>query len=125
LLVKQLTAGQPQKEKFLCGHDERHWFVAGVANAGVANVGQALEALKPEAVIRSQQHRGVRPKDWHKRRNAGFIRQGEWFFLPQPNFQVDTPHLILRHEPIQRGGGKAHLVQELFRHPHSNVKSAQ
>lgn len=115
LLAKRLGAGQAQKEKFLCGHDERHWFVAGVPATGVTNVVQALEALKPGVVIYSQQRRGVRPKDWHKRRNAGFIRQGEWFFLPRPEFRVDTPHLILRHEPIRRSGGKAHLVEELFR----------
>lgn len=115
LLAKRLVAGQVQKEKFLCGHDERHWFVAGVPVAGVTNVVQALEALKPGVVIYSQQRQGVRPKDWHKRRNAGFIRQGEWFFLPRPEFRVDTPHLILRHEPIQRSGGQAHLVEELFR----------
>jgi hypothetical protein len=115
LLAKRLEAGQSQKEKFLCGHDERHWFVAGVPATRVANVGQALEALKPELVIRSQQRQGVRLKDWNKRRNAGFIRQGEWFFLPRPEFQVDAPHLILRNEPVQRGGGKAHLVEQLFR----------
>lgn len=115
LLAKRLEAGQGQKEKFLCGHDERHWFVAGVSGAGVTNVVQALEALKPGVVTYSQQRQGVRAKDWHKRRNAGFIRQGEWFFLPQPEFRVDTPHLILRHEPIRRSGGQAHLVEELFR----------
>ncbi len=115
LLAKRLAVGQGQKEKFLCGHDERHWFVAGVPTAGVINVVQALEALKPGVVIYSQQRQGVRSKDWHKRRNAGFIRQGEWFFLPRPEFRVDTPHLILRHEPIRRSGGQAHLVEELFR----------
>lgn len=115
LLAKRLGTGQGQKEKFLCGHDERHWFVAGVPAAGVTNVGQALEALKPGVVIYSQERHGVRPKNWHKRHNAGFIRQGEWFFLPRPQFRVDTPHLIRRDEPIQRGSGKAHRVEELFR----------
>src|SRR5262249_6471997 len=40
-----------QKHKFLCGHDERHWFVAAVPErAPVSNVRTAFEALKPVAV---------------------------------------------------------------------------
>src|SRR5947199_5824342 len=39
------------KSKFLCGHDERHWFVAGIPErAPVGNVRQAKEALKPAEV---------------------------------------------------------------------------
>ena len=34
-----------EKQKFLCGHDERHWFVAAVPeSAPVGTVGQAKEA---------------------------------------------------------------------------------
>ena len=37
-----------EKSKFLCGHDERHWFVAGIPEkAPVGTVRQAKEALKP------------------------------------------------------------------------------
>ncbi len=41
LLVKRRNAAAKwRKEKFLCGHDERHWFVAAVPDArGVANNG--------------------------------------------------------------------------------------
>ena len=47
LLAKPLT-GSGEKRKFLCGHDERHWFVASVPNADhVAQVQDAMEALKP------------------------------------------------------------------------------
>src|SRR5690349_20545880 len=36
------------KSKFLCGHDERHWFVASIPeSAPVGTVRQAKEALKP------------------------------------------------------------------------------
>lgn len=42
------------------------------------------------------------------------IRQGEWFFVPEPELHVDA-RLILRNEPIRRGGGKPHLVAELYR----------
>ena len=39
------------KSKFLCGHDERHWFVAGIPeSAPVGTVRQAKEALKPAEV---------------------------------------------------------------------------
>ena len=53
LLVKK-----PQtKDRFLCGHDEREWFVAAVP--GVATtVAQAQQALKPEA-IRLAETRGA------------------------------------------------------------------
>jgi hypothetical protein len=115
LLSKPLVSGR-NKEKFLCGHDERHWFVAPVPSAQrVTNVLQAKEALKPFGVAQIQRRNGVRQKDWHKRHNAGFIRQGEWFFLPEPTFQVGDTRLILRHEPLQRPGGTPHIVEELFR----------
>lgn len=115
LLAKPLVHGR-DKEKFLCGHDERHWFVAPVPQAqSVANVLQAKEALKPSGVALVQRRCGVRAKDWHKRHNAGFTRQGEWFFLPEPTFHVGDSHLILRNEPLQRPGGTPHVVAELFR----------
>ena len=37
------------KDKLLCGHDERHWFVAGVPQQA-STVVTAKEALKPAAV---------------------------------------------------------------------------
>src|SRR5262245_47724645 len=91
LLLKRLEAGTGRrKEKFLCGHDERHWFIAPVSGAdSLIRVEEAFEALKPAAALRSQQRHAVRSKDWNKRRNAGFVRQGEWFFVPQPEFQPD------------------------------------
>src|ERR1700674_5340304 len=43
------------KSKFLCGHDERHWFVAGIPeSAPVGTVRQAKEALKPAEVQTAQ-----------------------------------------------------------------------
>src|SRR5918998_5036146 len=33
------------KEKFLCGHDERHWFVCAVPGRSVSSVAAAMEAL--------------------------------------------------------------------------------
>lgn len=118
LIVKRFNSSQVEvsKDKFLCGHDERHWFIATVPDQqGIAGVADAMEALKPANVVQSQQRQAVRPKDWHKRRNAGFIRQGEWFFIPEPTFRPFDMGLILRHEPLQRPFGKPHIVDEIIR----------
>ncbi|MEL6632574.1 MAG: hypothetical protein AAFQ83_14015 [Bacteroidota bacterium] len=103
------------KEKFLCGHDERHWFVAGV-NQSVRDVEDAMTSLKPMEAARSQQRRRVKHKDRHKRHNEGFLRQGEWFFIPRPNFVPKMKFAVLKNEPISRGGGsKPHMIGELYR----------
>ncbi|NQT13620.1 MAG: hypothetical protein HQ582_12785 [Planctomycetes bacterium] len=115
LLVRNEAAGRAEKHKFLCGHDERDWFVAAVPDArGVSNVATAMEALKPEEVRQEQVRRKVKPRHRNRRKNAAFVRQGEWFFIPCPDLVVDAK-LILRGEPLVRGGGKPHRVDELYR----------
>ena len=108
LLLKHWGAEvERPEEKFLCGHDERHWFIAPVPEGqGVVNVEQAFEALKPTAALHSQHRAGVKPKDWNKRRNAGFIRQGEWFFVPRPKFEPDNPLTILPTNPSSVVGAR-------------------
>lgn len=97
--------------KFLCGHDERDWFIASV-NRG-KNVREAKESLKPQEVIKAEAN--LRGKVKNKRKNKARVRQGEWFFIPQPNLSVDVK-LIHKNEPISRGGGsKPHMVEELYR----------
>jgi hypothetical protein len=65
-----------EKHKFLCGHDERHWFVAAVPErATVANVRTAFETLRPPAVRNELNRRKVRRKNRHRRRNEAFLRQ--------------------------------------------------
>jgi hypothetical protein len=112
LLLKREDVGG--HEKFLCGHDERHWFVAAVQPAAV-DVDSAMETLKPAVARLSQMRKNVRRQEWNKRHNPGFIRQGEWFFIPQPDFTPPAHSLILRNEPLQLGGRKPHMVEELFR----------
>ena len=56
----------------------------------------------------------VKTKDLQKRKTGAFLRQGEWFFIPKPNLKL-SKSLILRNEPIQRGAGTPHMVQELYR----------
>lgn len=103
------------KQKFLCGHDERHWFVCAVPGASVSNVISAMEALQPPEVQAAVRRTVKRPKDRLRRRNEAFVRQGEWFFVPAPELVVN-PKLVLRNDPITRGrGGKPHMCQFLYR----------
>lgn len=104
-----------EKSRFLCGHDERHWFVAAVPEkASASNVKTAFEALRPPAVRSALIRQKVRGKKRNRRRNAAFVRQGEWFFLPWSG--QDFPRmLVLRNEPLRRGGGKPHMCEELVR----------
>lgn len=101
------------KDRFLCGHDEREWFVAAVPG-NASNVMQAKLALQPEAVRHAADHAGLSPRERTRRHNRAFLRQGEWFFVPTPSLQVD-PKQILTNEPIRRGAGKPHMVAEVFR----------
>jgi hypothetical protein len=66
------------KRKFLCGHDERHWFVAGIPeSAPVGTFRQAKEALKPAEVHTAQARQRLKGKARNRRKNAAFVRQGE------------------------------------------------
>ena len=115
LLVKDFAAegSEETKDRFLCGHDEREWFVAAVPGA-VSTVADAMESLKPAAVRRVQADHGLNAKKRNQRRNSAFRRQGEWFFVPLPEAFVDES-TVLTNEPIARSGGKPHIVQYLYR----------
>ncbi len=103
-----------EKSRFLCGFDERHWFVAAIPETarGVTGVASAKDALQPEAVREAVAR--VRPRDRFRRRNVAYVRQGEWFFLPQWRIAVDERD-ILRDEPLTRGRGKDHVLEFAFR----------
>jgi hypothetical protein len=105
--------GSAEKQRFLCGHDERAWFVASVPGSA-SSVRQAKEALKPRIVRALQDRARVRSKDRNRRKNEVFIRQGEWFFIPQRDTRIREAW-ILRNEPIRRGTGKPHLCEFLVR----------
>ena len=103
------------KQKFLCGHDERAWFVAAVPELrGASNVREAMEALKPAEVSRALAQARVPYADRNRRRNAAFVRQGEWFFVPEPGARVPQ-WLVLRDEPLVRTGGKPHRAEFAYR----------
>ena len=94
-----------------------HWFVAGIPEAagGLKSVFAAMEALKPAEVIDAQRRQGVKGKDRYRRKNAAYVRQGEWFFLPMPNLHVKREE-VLYNEPLSRGNGsKPHWAEFLCR----------
>lgn len=119
LLMVRQSADRPglpdTKDKFLCGHDERHWFVAGVPEAApVSTVTTAMEALKPEIVRNLESGKKGKRKKRLRRKTDEFIRQGEWFFIPAPGVTADEK-LVLQNEPLRRGRGKPHMCDFLYR----------
>jgi len=99
--------------RFLCGHDEHHWFVASLPfGRATRSVRGAMEALKPPLVLREQKRKGVKHRR-HRRRTQVYVRQGEWFFLPRPRMHVDFEH-VQRNGHLARRGGKPHQVEWLY-----------
>jgi hypothetical protein len=99
--------------RFLCGHDEQHWFVASLPfDRKTMTVRGAMEALKPEFIRREQLRKGVKHRRY-RRKTAAYVRQGEWFFLPRPMMHVGEP--AVRNGQLARGRGKPHRVEWLYR----------
>jgi hypothetical protein len=104
-----------ERSRFLCGFDERHWFVAALPEAagGIGSIEAAKAALQPELVRQAVARR--RPKDRFARRNVAYIRQGEWFFLPRWSLEVDERSV--RHDlPLRRAEGKPHVLELAYVH---------
>ena len=118
LLSRQLDASGNvrSKQKFLCGSDEGHWFVAAIPeDQPVSTVAAAQIALKPREVRGREEALGVRRREGFRRKNAAFQRQGEWFFLPAGRLEV-PPLAVLRDEPLSRGNGsKPHWAELCYR----------
>lgn len=113
LLLIHKTEGKSRLDRFLCGHDERNWFIAAVPG-GASSVRQAMEALQPRDVREALARNHVSSRKRYSRKNRAFRRQGEWFFMPEPSF-VEDEKLVLRNEPLRRGAGKPHMVEQLHR----------
>jgi hypothetical protein len=112
-------------QKFLCGHDEFHWFVAALPRKPEAdNVHEAFEALKPRQVLLEQERKRVRRRKKQRRRTTAYLRQGEWFFVPRPNLAV-TPRNVRHNEVLVRDGGTPHMVEWLYRPPGQNALFAR
>ena len=115
LLVAEQQGRDERFSRFLCGHDERAWFVAAVPEAHeVETVRAAKDALKPEEVWAEIRAHDLPRDQWDLRWTSAFVRQGEWFFLPRPAMEVRAKD-VLRNEPIVRGGGKPHWCENLYR----------
>jgi hypothetical protein len=99
-----------EKSRYLCGHDERHWFAAAIPEdePGVVDVETALRALMP-AWVRNRLDR-LRSRQRHRRRNPSYVRQGEWFFVPTPDLRPASI-TVRRREPLWRGRGKSHVME--------------
>jgi hypothetical protein len=78
----------------------------------VTGVATAKLALQPE-LVRTAIGR-ARPKDPLERRNAAYVRQGEWFFVPAPELEPPAA-LVLHGEPLSRGRGQAHVIELAYR----------
>jgi hypothetical protein len=113
LLAVRKSGAKPQMDRFLCGHDEREWFVAAVPG-GASSVSEAMGDLQPKEVRESLVQHAVSNRDRYTRKNEAYRRQGEWFFVPERLLEV-ADNLVLHNEPIRRGRGKPHLVERLYR----------
>jgi hypothetical protein len=113
LLLARTSKGE--KAKFLCGHDERHWFVCAVPEReGVRDVITAKRALQPESVQEKIVEKRVKSNRELRRRNKAYTRQGEWFFV-RVDFEPPASE-VLRNEPLSRGrGSKPHIVDFVYR----------
>jgi hypothetical protein len=110
-----LARANGHSDRLLFGHDERHLFVAPLPDRAISTIDQAFEVLKPEAV-RHAQAAGMRVR-----------RQGEWFFVPAPNFRLldgypvhrkarlDPPRPRLVPGLWNPPPGTPHLAEELVR----------
>jgi hypothetical protein len=124
LVVREPGVVVERHERFLCGFDERSWFAAAVPeDSGAVNVQDAKDALKPKDVWDSMREWDVPMELRDLRYTNGFLRQGEWFFLPRPWMEV-YESFVLRNEPIQRGGGKPHICQRSIAGTASRCASA-
>jgi hypothetical protein len=50
-----------------------------------------------------------------RRRNAAFVHQGEWFFVPTALWPEPLAAQVLRDAPLRRGCGNAPVLQFAFR----------
>jgi hypothetical protein len=74
-----------------------------------------MEALQPRQLKPLITRRVKRVKDRLRRKNKAFVRQGEWFFVPNPLLVVD-PVMVIPNEPLSRGdGSKSHMCQYMYR----------
>jgi hypothetical protein len=123
-----LLVRQPDnpKAKFLCGHDERHWFTCAIPEKEkVSNVFEAKQALKPKELREIERSKGIKTSFLHKRHRKlktgeTIHRQGEFMFVPMPDFQPPSGFAtcIHKNEPMRRSNqrvGNSHNAEFCYR----------
>lgn len=121
LLMAKYGGHHKIKSKFLCGHDERDWFVAAIPeDSPTKDIVSAMEALKPREIRELQRNMGIKTKNKNKRKNDAYKRQGEWFFIPEPDFEIKD-YIIHKKESLIRGRGNPHIAAELCRFGGSDI----
>jgi hypothetical protein len=132
LMVKDPEVKEVANSKVLCGHDERHFFAASIPeSAGATTVRTAMTALKPKELLQVESYVGIKPQHLHSRRRrlrngAKIYRQGEFMFVPRPDYVPPEPLGILRDEILTRvtvraerwrgsGSGNPHIAREAYR----------
>lgn len=100
------------EDRFLCGHDEYHWFVAALpSETEIETVAAAKEALKPD-LVKQLEHRRQRGRK-HRRHDV-FVRQGEWFFTACPHASVDLRRVVRDGVLVRGEGSKPHYCEFLY-----------
>lgn len=87
--------------RYMLGFDQRHLFVSRVPGAPY-RLEQADEALKPAEVVEAE------------RRGLRVPRQGEWFFVPAPEFFCTSDVSVRKNHALQRPGFRSnpHVAEE-------------
>ena len=110
-----LVRGEGEKSKFLCGHDERHWFVAAIPEGarGVTGVETAKAALQPP-VGRAPRVSGFRASIASIAGRPSSCARASGSSCPNRTCWAEET-VILRNEPLARAGGTPHVLREAFR----------
>ena len=117
LLVVRQSGNDAKLDRFLCGLDEREWFVAAVPG-GASSVRQAMDALQPQDVRAALARHQVSSRKRYARKNRAFHRQGEWFFIPALELNPDPKLILQRDAAVYARGQIRHPDHRTITLPH-------
>ena len=110
MLIMVETGGS--RKRYLLGNDRGKYFVSQLKKSKASNVKQAFSELQPDNVKKA------------KKKKEKVIRQGEWFFIPTPDFTVPKNCYIEYKTSIDRQNNyfwekdtHTHIADELVRVP--------
>jgi hypothetical protein len=116
-LPETLRNQNAQKQRYLCGHDERDWFTCGIPNV-VKTIFEAKEELKPKELRNLESNGAVKTKNKQKRhrkvKGIGKVhRQGEFMFIPTV-WSPGKDAIVFKNEPMSQNG-RPHVAGEVVR----------